>query len=626
MNKSFSLTDWVRPNIQELTSYTSARDQYGQDQGILLDANELGLGSAIPKSPHGNTDPSDSLNRYPDPYQRKLRVAVAKLRGVEADQVFTGNGSDEAIDLIIRLFCEPGKHRILCTPPTYGMYKVSARIHDIDVDYAPLNPNFNLNPTATINAISPQTRVLFLCSPNNPTGNLTSEADLKYICNHIPCIVVIDEAYIDFAQSQSMTKALNEFPNLIVLQTLSKSFGLAGIRLGIALASKEIIAYFDKIKAPYNVNSLSAKVALSALQQPEIMQAKVQETLDERAYVTKRLKLLKQKLGDAPIALGTIFPSQANFVLFQIDQALRIQQALAEQKVIVRYRGNELHCENSLRLSIGTRNENNAFFEALITVLGFQGPAYNQMIEQLNLLPKNSAVFQENTTQNANLEQNISPAENADVGRNFNKAQNTDAKPSSESTRTSTICRHTKETKIDITLNLDGTGVHQISTGLRFFDHMLEQIARHGLIDLNIQCQGDLDIDEHHTIEDVGIALGKALSQAYRDKRGIDRYGFVLPMDEARALVALDLSGRPYLVFNANFARDYVGDIPTDMIEHFFYSLATHMQATLHIEVLGSNDHHKVEACFKGLGRALKQSIEYNPRISGQIPSSKGSL
>ena len=228
--------------------------------------------------------------------------------------------------------------------------------------------------------------------------------------------------------------------------------------------------------------------------------------------------------------------------------------------------------------------------------------------------------------QNANLEQNISPAENADVGRNFNKAQNTDAKPSSESTRTSTICRQTKETKIDITLNLDGTGMHQISTGLRFFDHMLEQIARHGLIDLEIQCQGDLDIDEHHTIEDVGIALGQALSQAYRDKRGIDRYGFVLPMDEARAVVALDLSGRPYLVFNANFARDYVGDIPTEMIEHFFYSLATHMQATLHIEVLGSNDHHKVEACFKGLGRALKQSIEYNPRISGQIPSSKGSL
>lgn len=606
MNKSFSLTDWVRPNIQELTSYTSARDQYGQDEGILLDANELGLGAAIPKSAY--TDPSDSLHRYPDPYQRKLRAAIAKLRGLEADQVFTGNGSDEAIDLIIRLFCEAGKHRILCTPPTYGMYKVSARIHDIEVDNAPLHPDFSLNPTAIIGAISPQTRVLFLCSPNNPTGNLMSEADLEYICTHAPCIVVIDEAYIDFAQSQSMTKALDKFPNLIVLQTLSKSFGLAGIRLGIALASKEIIAYFDKIKAPYNVNSLTAKVALSALQQPEIMQAKVQETLQERDYVTKRLELLKQQLVNAPIALGSIFPSQANFILFQIDQALRIQQALAEQKVILRYRGNELHCENSLRLSIGSRSENNAFFEALISVLGYQGPKYNQMIELLDLQPTHSGLNPVKTTQNDILE------------------QKTDTNLSSKSTRTASIHRHTNETKIDITLDLDGTGVHQISTGLRFFDHMLEQIARHGLIDLDIQCRGDLDIDEHHTIEDVGIALGQALSQAYGDKRGIDRYGFVLPMDEARATVALDLSGRPYLVFNASFARDYVGDVPTDMIEHFFYSLATHMQATVHIDVLGSNDHHKVEACFKGLARALKQSIEYNPRISGQIPSSKGSL
>ena len=175
--------------------------------------------------------------------------------------------------------------------------------------------------------------------------------------------------------------------------------------------------------------------------------------------------------------------------------------------------------------------------------------------------------------------------------------------------RSATIERITNETSINLVLNLDGNGIGAINTNIPFFDHMLEQIARHGLIDLDIQCQGDLDIDEHHTIEDVGIALGQALSQAYRDKRGINRYGFVLPMDEARAMVALDLSGRPYLVFNANFARDYVGDIPTEMIEHFFYSLATHMQATLHIEVLGSNDHHKVEACFKGLGRALKQSI-----------------
>lgn len=605
MNKSFSLTEWVRPNIQDLTSYTSARDQYGQDQGILLDANELGLGPAIPSTDAGQLVSTNTLHRYPDPYQRELRTAIAKLRGVHADQVFTGNGSDEAIDLIIRLFCEPAKHRILCTPPTYGMYKVSARIHDIAVDQAPLNPDFSLHPKAIIDAISPETRVLFLCSPNNPTGTMANESDLRYLCEHAGCLVVIDEAYIDFSQAESMAKSLEEFPNLIVLQTLSKSFGLAGIRLGIALASKDIIAYFDKIKAPYNINSLSAEVALSAMQQPEIMRVKVQEILLERTYVTERLELLKQILNSEPISLGAIFPSQANFVLFQIDQALRIQQALAEQKVIVRYRGNELHCENSLRLSIGSREENNSFFEALINVLGYQGPAYKNMIKELNLQPKDSALDQENNAQNSKSVQATNQA---------------------QSPRKATVSRHTSETKIDITLNLDGTGVHHIKTGLRFFDHMLEQIARHGLIDLDIQCQGDLHIDEHHTIEDVGIALGQALSQAYGDKRGIDRYGFVLPMDEARATVALDLSGRPYLVFNASFDRVYVGDIPTDMIEHFFYSLATHMQATLHIDVLGANDHHKVEACFKGLARALKQAIEHNPRISGQVPSSKGSL
>ena len=605
MNKSFSHTEWVRPNIQDLTSYTSARDQYGQDQGILLDANELGLGPAIPSTDAGQLVSTNTLHRYPDPYQRELRTAIAKLRGVHADQVFTGNGSDEAIDLIIRLFCEPAKHRILCTPPTYGMYKVSARIHDIAVDQAPLNPDFSLHPKAIIDAISPETRVLFLCSPNNPTGTIANESDLRYLCEHAGCLVVIDEAYIDFSQAESMAKSLEEFPNLIVLQTLSKSFGLAGIRLGIALASKDIIAYFDKIKAPYNINSLSAEVALSALQQPEIMRVKVQEILLERTYVTERLELLKQILNSEPISLGAIFPSQANFVLFQIDQALRIQQALAEQKVIVRYRGNELHCENSLRLSIGSREENNSFFEALINVLGYQGPAYKNMIKELNLQPKDSALDQENNAQNSKSVQATNQA---------------------QSPRKATVSRYTSETKIDITLNLDGTGVHHIKTGLRFFDHMLEQIARHGLIDLDIQCQGDLHIDEHHTIEDVGIALGQALSQAYGDKRGIDRYGFVLPMDEARATVALDLSGRPYLVFNASFDRVYVGDIPTDMIEHFFYSLATHMQATLHIDVLGANDHHKVEACFKGLARALKQAIEHNPRISGQVPSSKGSL
>lgn len=192
--------------------------------------------------------------------------------------------------------------------------------------------------------------------------------------------------------------------------------------------------------------------------------------------------------------------------------------------------------------------------------------------------------------------------------------------------RTASIKRETKETKIKVDLNLDGTGKSNIDTGLKFFDHMLEQIARHGLVDLDIYCKGDLEIDEHHTIEDVAIALGDAITQALGDKKGIERYGFVLAMDEAQATVAIDLSSRPYLVFDVPVKREYVGDFPTEMLEHFFYSLAMNLKATLHVSCTGDNDHHKIEACFKGFARTLKAAVEQNGRIKNQIPSSKGSL
>lgn len=192
--------------------------------------------------------------------------------------------------------------------------------------------------------------------------------------------------------------------------------------------------------------------------------------------------------------------------------------------------------------------------------------------------------------------------------------------------RKSTIQRKTNETDIKLAINLDGTGKADISTGLKFFDHMLDQIARHGLIDLTLKCDGDLEVDEHHTIEDVAIALGEAISKALGNKKGIERYGFVLPMDEAQATVAVDLSGRPYLVFEGEFNREYVGDLPTEMVKHFFYSLAMNLKATIHVSFSGENDHHKIEACFKGLARALKMAIEQNGRIKDMVPSSKGTL
>jgi imidazoleglycerol-phosphate dehydratase/histidinol-phosphatase len=195
-----------------------------------------------------------------------------------------------------------------------------------------------------------------------------------------------------------------------------------------------------------------------------------------------------------------------------------------------------------------------------------------------------------------------------------------------ENSRKATIHRKTSETDISIEVNLDGTGKSDISTGLNFFDHMLDQIARHGLIDLSLKCDGDLEVDEHHTIEDVAIALGEVITKALGNKKGIERYGFVLPMDETQATVAIDLSGRPYLVFEGSFKREYVGDFPAEMAQHFFYSLAMNLKATLHVSFSGDNDHHKIEACFKGLARSLKMAIEQNGRIIDQIPSSKGTL
>ncbi len=200
------------------------------------------------------------------------------------------------------------------------------------------------------------------------------------------------------------------------------------------------------------------------------------------------------------------------------------------------------------------------------------------------------------------------------------------AKELTQSERKAALSRKTSETDITVDVNLDGSGKSKIDTGLKFFDHMLEQIARHGLVDLNIHCKGDLEIDEHHTIEDVAIALGETISKALGDKKGLERYGFVLAMDEAQATVALDLSNRPFLVFNVPMKREYVGDFPTEMLEHFFYSLAMNLKTTLHVTCTGSNDHHKIEACFKGFARSLKMAIEQNGRIKNQIPSSKGSL
>jgi histidinol-phosphate aminotransferase len=295
------------------------------------------------------------------PYQEELRARIADFRKVEDSNVFVGVGSDEAIDLLFRIFCEPGKDRVLTTPPTYGMYKVSAAINDVYVDSVLLTEDFQLQVEDTLAAVTDQTKMIFLCSPNNPSGNSLRREDMISVVEGFEGIVVVDEAYIDFSENESFASLVNKYPNLVVLQTMSKAFGLAGIRLGIAIANPEIIDFMMKVKAPYNINKLTSEAAIRGYSNIDAMKSNVAEILSERERVISEL--------DEFEGVEKIFPTDANFLIFRVPEAIEVYKKLAEKGVIVRYRGNEPHCENCLRLTIGTPDENDQFLSALKQVL-----------------------------------------------------------------------------------------------------------------------------------------------------------------------------------------------------------------------------------------------------------------
>ena len=348
MNRSFDLEKLVRPNIKKLVPYHSAREDFGE--GLLLDANENSLGAPFPDD--------QQLHRYPDPKQQELRDLIAEWRGVRPQNVFTGVGSDEGIDLLYRIFCRPGEDRVLTTPPTYGMYNVSANIHDISVDGVLLDQDgFQLRADEILDAVQPNTKMLFLCSPNNPTGNTYATQEIRKLIEQFKGIVIIDEAYIDFSDQESWASKVVEYPNLVVLQTLSKSFGLAGIRLGITYAQEEIIAYMMKVKAPYNINKLTAEKAIEGLQNWETVQFRLDAIKKER-------KKLKDKLQQLKI-VQKVYDSEANFLLAKFSDARNIYEQLTKQNIIIRYRGDQPLCENCLRITVGTPDENKRLISAL---------------------------------------------------------------------------------------------------------------------------------------------------------------------------------------------------------------------------------------------------------------------
>ena len=338
------LEQLVRPNIWQLAPYSSARNEYsGRTARVFLDANE---------NPYNNP-----FNRYPDPLQTEVKQRLSKLKGIDENQIFLGNGSDEAIDLPYRCFCEPGKDNVVAMEPTYGMYKVCADINDVEYRPVLLDEHFQITADRLLNACDEHTKIIWICSPNNPTGNSILRTEIISTIERFDGLVIVDEAYIDFSSQKTLRTELNKYPNLIVLSTFSKAWGCAAIRLGMAFASKEIVGIYNKVKYPYNVNLLTQQQALEALKDPFEVDKWVRILLQERNRMIEAFKML-------PTCIK-VFPTDANFFLCQMTEAEKIYNYLVDRGIIVRNRSRVQLCQNCLRITTGTKTENNELLAAL---------------------------------------------------------------------------------------------------------------------------------------------------------------------------------------------------------------------------------------------------------------------
>lgn len=344
----FNLNELIRPNIRSLVPYSSARDEFKGEARIFLDANENAIGSPLTKW----------YNRYPDPLQWKIKEKLSGIKGLPAENIFMGNGSDECIDILLRAFCEPAIDNIVIVPPTYGMYEVSANINNVAVKKVPLTPDFQLDLPALEDAVDDRTKMIWLCSPNNPTGNSINRADIEILLNNYFGIIVIDEAYINFSRQRSFVGDLLDYPNLVVMQTLSKAWGLAALRVGMAFASTSIIAVMNKIKPPYNINQASQDLVLKALDEIEQVNEMIRILVEERIRLETALSAL-------PI-VEKVFPSDANFLLVKVKDAKRSYLDLLSKGIVVRDRSNVILCEGCLRITVGTEKENNQLLQALL--------------------------------------------------------------------------------------------------------------------------------------------------------------------------------------------------------------------------------------------------------------------
>ncbi|MDN3580668.1 histidinol-phosphate transaminase [Mucilaginibacter flavus] len=343
----YNINNLLRENIKKLTPYSSARDEYQGEANVFLDANENAFGSPL----------AQQFNRYPDPLQYELKKRITEIKGVPPRNIFIGNGSDEAIDILFRSFCNPGVDNVILVPPTYGMYEVSANINDIEARKVLLTEDYQLNLEGIAEAIDERTKLIFICSPNNPTGNSINREDIETLLANFNGIVVVDEAYINFSRQKSFIQELTEYANLVVMQTLSKAWGLAGLRVGMAFASEEIIRVMNKVKPPYNVNESSQQLALEALANVAQVNNWIKETLTQRDRLVLALKEFDFVVD--------IYPSDANFILVKTTDANGIYDYLVSKGIIVRNRSKVELCEGSLRITVGTPEENTVLLDTL---------------------------------------------------------------------------------------------------------------------------------------------------------------------------------------------------------------------------------------------------------------------
>jgi histidinol-phosphate aminotransferase/imidazoleglycerol-phosphate dehydratase/histidinol-phosphatase len=515
---------------------------------IRLDANENPHAALVAGQP--------LLNRYPEPQPQALRQRLADLYGVAPACLWVARGSDDAIDLLIRAFCRPGIDSVAIVEPTFGAYAQFARVQGARLIAASLTDDFAFDADAVLETIGEAApKLLFLCTPNNPTGSIIAADDIRRLAAALPAtLVIVDEAYGEFSDAPSF--AAEATSNLVVLRTLSKAYGLAGARIGCAIADPAIVDLLARVAPPYPLPTPSIAAALDALG-PERMPLhaeRVANLLADRDRLAARL---------ADVAEIETVRVGGNFLFLEVADPDDLARRLAAAAVRVRFRPNA--APGGVRITVGTEAEN----RALLAVFGINDAA--------------------------------------PVGRR------------------ATIVRDTKETRIALSIDLDRPEPRRINSGIPFYDHMLDQVAAHGGFGLTLACSGDLDIDAHHSVEDIAIALGQALREALGDKRGIGRFGFALPMDEASAEVLIDLSGRPFVKFEGSFATPSVGGLPTEMVPHVFRSIADSLGAAIHVTVRGDNDHHKVEACFKAFGRALRSGLAV-AGTADALPSTKGVL